>query len=103
MAGNTDNSFDVFPVRLKFNRIVAFPRRSFLVNKVLFANPSPTYNTNPHSIRVFALSGTFITLHHFPSESGNPVFIRILSENFQVLDLINLSYEKISDSFIILL
>jgi len=83
MAGKTDNSFNMFPVRLKFNRIVAFPRRSFLVDKVLFANPSPTHNTNPNSVRIFTFYGAFITFHRFSSKSGNPVFIRILSEHFQ--------------------
>jgi hypothetical protein len=73
MAGDTDDPFNVFLVRLKFDRIVAFPRRCFLMDKVFFANSSSTYDTNSHSIRIFALSGTFVTLHYFPSKSGNPV------------------------------
>jgi hypothetical protein len=76
VAGDTDNSFDVFLVRLKLNRIVAFPYRGFLMYKVLFANPSPAHDTNSHSIRIYALPGAFITFHLFPSKSDNPVFIR---------------------------
>jgi hypothetical protein len=76
MAGDTDNSLDVFLVWLKLNRIVAFPYRGFLMYKVLFANPSPAHDTNSHSIRIFALQGAFITFHHFPSRSDNPVYIR---------------------------
>jgi hypothetical protein len=76
VAGNTNNSFDVLLVRLKFNGVASFPYRCFFVDKVLFANPSPTYDTNSHSIRIFAHPGTFITFHRFPSRSDNPVFIR---------------------------
>jgi hypothetical protein len=97
MAGNTDNSFDVFLVRLKFYRIVTFPYRGFLMDKVLFANSSPAYDTNSHGVRIFALSGTFIAFHCFTSRSENLVLIR-LPNNF-MSDLI--LYEKVSDSFII--
>jgi hypothetical protein len=76
MAGDTNNSFDVLLVRFEFNRIAAFPSRGFLTDKVLFANSSPTYDTNSHSIRIFAFSGTFVAFHPFPSKSGNPVFIQ---------------------------
>jgi hypothetical protein len=79
MAGNTDNPLYMFLVRLKLNRIIAFPYRGFLMDKVLFANSSPAYDTNSHSVCIFAFSGTFITFHYFPSKSEKSCFIRIYS------------------------
>ncbi len=70
MAGNTDNPFDMFNVGLQLDRIVPFPGRRFLMNKMLFANPFPTDNANSNSISIFTFSGAFITFHYSPSKSG---------------------------------
>jgi hypothetical protein len=67
VAGDTDNSFDVFLVWFELDRVVTFPYRGFLMDQVFFADSSPTYDTNSHSIRIFALSGAFITFHLFSS------------------------------------
>jgi hypothetical protein len=68
MAGQADNPFDMFDIGFQLDRIVSFPGRSFLMNEVIFANPSPTNNTNCDSISIFAFSGTFITFHSSPSK-----------------------------------
>jgi hypothetical protein len=63
MAGKADNSFDMLYVGLKLDWIVSFPDRGFFTDKVFFANSSPTYNTNPNSVRIFTFSGAFIAFH----------------------------------------
>ena len=63
MAGNADNPFDMFNVGLQLDRIVSFPGRRFLMNKVFFANSSPTDNANRNSISIFTFSGAFVTFH----------------------------------------
>jgi hypothetical protein len=80
VAGYTDNSFYTFLVGLELNWIVAFPYRGFLMDKVLFANPSPTYDTNSHSIRIFALKGTLVAFHcSSTSRSENIIPVPVIS------------------------
>ena len=67
MAGKADNSFYMFKVGLQLYRVVPLPDRGFLMDKMIFANPSPTYNTNSNSIRIFAFYGALITFHRFSS------------------------------------
>jgi hypothetical protein len=69
MAGEADDSFDVLKVGFELYRIVPFPDRGFFMDKVLFANSSPTYNTNSNGVRVFAFSGAFIAFHKLSSRS----------------------------------
>jgi hypothetical protein len=69
MARYTDNSFDMLKVGLQLDRIISFPYRNFLMYKVFLTYSSPTYYTNPNSIRIFAFSGAFVTFHIFSSIS----------------------------------
>jgi hypothetical protein len=69
MAGEADNSFDVFKVGFELDRIISFPYRGFLPNKMLAANPSPTCYTNPNGVRIFTFSRAFIAFHRFPPKS----------------------------------
>jgi hypothetical protein len=69
MAGNADNPFNMFKVGFQLDRIFPFPGRSFLMNKVLFANPSPTDNADSNSIGIFAFFCALITSHCSPSKS----------------------------------
>jgi hypothetical protein len=79
MTGKADNSFDMLKIWLQLDRIAPFPYRGFLMDKVLFANPSSTYNTNPNSVRIFAFSGAFVAFHRFSSKSEKLYFLQTFS------------------------
>jgi hypothetical protein len=76
MAGEADNSFDVLNVGFELDRIVSFPDRDFLMDKMLFANSTPTYNTDSNSVRIFTFSGAFIAFHKHSSGQKKRFFIR---------------------------